>query len=146
MVPVRLRVTQLGAQQGRGPLGRYATAKTILVRMINHPSVVGLHGKLPKADRAQYLQPPSSYCEDERRVSARRSRSSWLRFEDYLPCSADYLAYHGPEEAELSLWTAFVQKAASGLRRTRLHALVCIGMRRRALALHPGLSPSPSHL
>jgi hypothetical protein len=35
-------------------------------------------------------------------------------------CSVDYLAYHGPEEAELSLWTGFMQEAASGLRRIPL--------------------------
>lgn len=34
--------------------------------------------------------------------------------------SVDYLAYRGPEEAELSLWTGFMQEAASGLRRTSL--------------------------
>ena len=37
-----------------------------------------------------------------------------------ITCSVDYLAYHGPEEAELSLWTGFMQEAASGLRRTPL--------------------------
>jgi hypothetical protein len=42
----------------------------------------------------------------------------------YLPKtrtrSVDYLAYRGPEEAELSLWTGFMLEAASGLRRTPL--------------------------
>jgi hypothetical protein len=33
--------------------------------MINHLSVVGLFGKLPKADKAQYLQLPISFREDE---------------------------------------------------------------------------------
>ena len=35
-------------------------------------------------------------------------------------CCVDYLAYHGPEEAELSLWTGFMQETASVLRRTTL--------------------------
>ncbi len=35
-------------------------------------------------------------------------------------CRVYYLAYHGPEEAELSLWTQFMQEAASELRRTTL--------------------------
>jgi hypothetical protein len=35
-------------------------------------------------------------------------------------CGVDYLAYHGPEEAELYLWTGFMQEAANRLRRISL--------------------------